>query len=83
MNRYLATDSQGETHKRSSKTRTYTHAVVAYRTQVHHNWPTAGAEHLAAYKMVSWAGSSALADSRATYFANKGFTVEIVEAVSP
>lgn len=82
MNRYQATDSAGVTHARTAKAHVYSHAVVATITMVHENWPTEGERYVDNRKIVSWAGTPALAASRAESLSRKGFDVEVIEAVT-
>jgi hypothetical protein len=57
MNKYQAVDSTGNLYKRGSKTRTYTHCVIA--------------EYTNGYIESTWAGNADLAASRAQTFNNK------------
>ena len=67
MTKYEATDSRGKLHKRSTKNRTYTHCVVAYRAT---DTITYDGKEVYIGPEVSWAGSLALAEARAKTFSN-------------
>lgn len=93
-NKFQVTDSKGQVHKRTSKDRTYTHAVVIHyaarpattetRTWTDGNGKTGTTTQeyrgRDAYSKAAWAGSYQLAVKSAAYESKWGET-EIIEAV--
>ena len=76
--KYQVTDSKGQLHKRVTKDRTYTHAVVYHipAQPAGNGWKARDA-----YSKASWCGRADLAHKEANVWCRHGWAVEIIPVV--
>jgi hypothetical protein len=78
--RFEATDATGKVHKRSSRSRVYSHCVVIHFAAHPPSkfWP----KGVAAYSRAEWAGSRVLAERNASRWRKEPYVeaIEIIEA---